>query len=119
MEKKPAMPTLPSGPTAKVSVTTPQPTTEFPPVVLDLIDAGYSKEQAMEAVEKCGTEVLPCMDYLMAQDGEVEDLQASLPVEPDQLEPLIANGSMTPVRLVIIVCLTMHEVPSLWCICSY
>ncbi len=61
--------TPPSGSTPKVSVTTRQLITEFHSVVLELTDAGYPKEQAIQAVERRGSDVQACIDYMLTLEG--------------------------------------------------
>ncbi len=97
MRPKPTVPTPPSGSTTKVSVTTRQPITEFHPVVLELTDVGYPKEQAIEAVERCGSDVQACIDYILAQEaeGEGELFRSSLSMEQDPVRDMSTDEGFT------------------------
>ncbi len=85
MRSKPSVTSSPGGATARITVSTQQAITEFHPTVLELTDAEYSKERAIEAVERCGPDIQACMDYLMTDEGEGELFQSSLSVERDRV----------------------------------
>ncbi len=87
VRSKPSVTTSSGGATARITVSTRQAITEFHPTVLELTDAEYSKEQAIEAVERCGPDIQACMDYmyLMTDEGEGELFRSSLSVERDRV----------------------------------
>ena len=65
----------PAGPMA--TITRKQPITEYHPVVQKLIESGYTPKVGIEAVERCGSNVVECLDYLMDYEAEGDLFQSS------------------------------------------
>ena len=64
-------------PTIEICVTQKQPVDEFHPTVQELVEAGYSLEKCIEAVE-CHQGLEGAMDYLLSLDKEGGIFQTSL-----------------------------------------
>ena len=66
--KGPPFPSSDRTPRIEIHVTQKQPVDEFDPTVQELVEAGYSMEQSIEAVER-HEDVKGAMDYLLRLEG--------------------------------------------------
>ena len=65
-----------------IDTTVCEPIDETHPAVMRLIEAGFSVEQSIEAVERCGGDLGTALDYLenlIINEGEIEDEGKLLP----------------------------------------